>query len=243
MSMSMPGARASPVLVGAAPFLLPRGPSTVPIGKTHATIEVMLMLHRFSLDVIIDLHHLGWHLNIVGVLLHHDLRFAGNGDFDILRLVDRPIHDLGRLVHGHMDWLRLNHLWDVPGNHHRLLLRLLHRDVLWDKLALDHGDVTYVLHDLLHTSLLLKEAAVALVLGGPLVGIILITDLAVVWLLSCVNMMVHHVFHRHLNVVCHRMGHPVHPCHVVRVADNLHGSRHSAGTTNALVLAAIVLLG
>ena len=28
---------------------------------------------------------LGWHLNIVGFLLHHDLRFAGNGDFDIPR--------------------------------------------------------------------------------------------------------------------------------------------------------------
>mmetsp|Transcript_75624 Transcript_75624/g.119852 ORF Transcript_75624/g.119852 Transcript_75624/m.119852 type:complete len:455 (-) Transcript_75624:78-1442(-) len=243
MCMSMPGARASPVLIGAAPFLLPWGPAFVPIGKAYVTIEVMLLLHRFGLDVIIDLHHLGWHLNVVGFLLHHDLRLAGNGDFDILRLVDRPVHDLGRLVHGHVDGLRLHHLWDVPGNHHRLLLRLLHRDVLWDKLGLDHGDVPYVLHDLLHTSLRVKEAAVALVLGGPLVGVILITDLAVVWLLSRVNMMVHHVFHRHLHVVRHRMGHPVHPCHVVRVADDLDGSRHSAGATNALVLAAVVLLG
>ena len=56
---------------------------------------------------------------------YHIITIGGIPPTIIFRPSVANAQHLGRLVHGHMDWLRLNHLWDVPGNHHCLLFRLL----------------------------------------------------------------------------------------------------------------------
>ena len=45
--------------------------SCIPLLSIYATCHMACGSGRY----------LGWHLSIVGILLHHDLRFAGNGDF------------------------------------------------------------------------------------------------------------------------------------------------------------------
>mmetsp|Transcript_21016 Transcript_21016/g.49962 ORF Transcript_21016/g.49962 Transcript_21016/m.49962 type:complete len:816 (-) Transcript_21016:20-2467(-) len=220
---AMPGARAASGHLFTARLLFGVGPSEVPVGVAGVTVEVMLMLMlmMLMLRMVINADNLwgGWHGH--RHVLHHVVNWARHRHFDVLLVADGLVHGLRRHRHWQVDRINGNSHRHVLWHHHVLVFGLLHLDGFRHHLHLRHRDVAVVRDHLHRAGTLHEEAAVALLLGVPLVLPIPVASLTVEGPVWYIHMVQHHVLLGHWHRSWHRLGDAVDSGDVVRLPDHL----------------------